>query len=68
MSNFKIGDTVRLKSGGPLVTVTAFKVQDDGPKVWTTYFIDKNEEKRGFYPAGAVEHDDGMPPMGGDED
>ncbi|MDH2383611.1 DUF2158 domain-containing protein [Bradyrhizobium sp. CER78] len=61
MANFKAGDTVRLKSGGPLMTVTA--VQNDG-ELWCEWF-DKSDKPQGksFSPHSVVE-DDGGPVIG----
>ncbi len=56
----KVGDTVRLKSGGPRMTIT--NVGDrpkEGTVIWCAWFTKAGEEKTGFYPAGAVEMDDG---------
>lgn len=57
---FKIGDTVRLKSGGPLMTVTNVGTNNSTgqPTIWTTWFDDKSVEKNGHFPAGAVKVDD----------
>jgi len=55
---FKPGDTVKMKSGGPLMTVDSFS--DDGD-VWCEWFDDKNEPQgRSFKPHMLV-HDDGTP-------
>lgn len=59
-SEIKAGDTVRLKSGGPLMTVTHTAQQDGVLKIWVAWF-DGNESKSGFYPASALEKDDGVP-------
>ena len=57
---FKVGDTVRLKSGGPRMTVTDVGNRPkEGAVVWCAWFDDKRNEKTGFYPAAAVEPDDG---------
>jgi uncharacterized protein YodC (DUF2158 family) len=57
---FKIGDTVRLKSGGPLMTVTGVNQRPNvGEVVWCAWFDEKNNEKTGFYPATAVVPHDG---------
>jgi uncharacterized protein YodC (DUF2158 family) len=56
---FKVGDTVRLKSGGPLMTVTAVDTQDQ--KIWCSWFDKANKENQGHYPAAAVNADDGDP-------
>ena len=65
MATYKIGDTVRLKSGSPRMTVTgAGRDADKGDVVWTAWFLN-GEEKQGYYPAAAVETDNGDPPGGG---
>jgi uncharacterized protein YodC (DUF2158 family) len=59
----KVGDTVKLKSGGPLMTVTAVGHDDTsrGPVIWCSWFDDKGKESTGYFPAAAVKADDGMP-------
>lgn len=53
---FNVGDTVRLKSGGPLMTVKAVQ----GAEVWTVYFDKKDEEKQAYYEnSAALVADDG---------
>ena len=53
----KVGDTVRLKSGGPLMTVTAYIERDGEPKVWCSWF-EGTKEGKGYFPAAAVEQAD----------
>lgn len=61
MTEFKIGDTVRLRSGGPLMTVTSVGTDErKGQMIWTSWFDDKNNEKNGHFPAATVEADDGQ--------
>lgn len=51
MGQFKVGDTVMLKSGGPVMTVIDFHT--DG-KVVCVWFVDGKEDKRGLFPADAL--------------
>ncbi len=53
---FKIGDTVRLKSGGPTMTVTAVGMDDKGT-AWITcvWFDDKENKDASSFPANALE-------------
>jgi uncharacterized protein YodC (DUF2158 family) len=54
--SFKVGDTVRLKSGSPLMTVV--KVQPDNtnePDVACTWFSDDEEPHKGEFPGAALE-------------
>jgi uncharacterized protein YodC (DUF2158 family) len=48
---FQIGATVRLNSGGPLMTVTAF--QEDHIEV---QWFEGNDPKQKIYPVGALHH------------
>jgi uncharacterized protein YodC (DUF2158 family) len=55
MAEFKPGDTVRLKSGGPLMTVSL--IRQDG-EVWCEWFDDKEApQSRGFKPTSLVADD-----------
>ena len=52
MTEFKKGDTVRLKSGGPPMTVTQSGKSMYGQElVWVVWFDEKN-----------IKHDDTFPP------
>jgi uncharacterized protein YodC (DUF2158 family) len=63
---FKVGDTVRLKSGGPLMTVTGVgTVESRGQMVWTSWFVNTKEDK-GHFPAASLEADDGADDDGAD--
>jgi uncharacterized protein YodC (DUF2158 family) len=54
-AQFKIGDTVQLKSGGPIMTVTQVGTPQFGVlSVWTTWFDDNFKEFKGVYPVDAV--------------
>lgn len=46
------GDRVRLKSGGPAMTVT--KLEND-QKVWVQWFDQKQDLKSGVFPTHALE-------------
>jgi uncharacterized protein YodC (DUF2158 family) len=63
---FKVGDTVRLKSGGPLMTVTGVgTVERKGQMVSTSWFANTKEDK-GHFPATSLEADDGADDDGAD--
>jgi uncharacterized protein YodC (DUF2158 family) len=54
-NNFKQGDTVRLKSGGPIMTVTFV----DGDDVSTVWFDDSGKQEKSEFPAATLVEDDG---------
>tara|TARA_R110002110_G_scaffold157158_1_gene352975 strand:+ start:148 stop:321 length:174 start_codon:yes stop_codon:yes gene_type:complete len=55
MSDNNKGDVVRLKSGGPQMTVTETEIKDSGGiRVWCSWF-DKSEVKQGVFPSEALE-------------
>lgn len=56
MAEFKAGDTVRLKSGGPLMTVNKI---ESGGLVWCDWFDDKRSPQSKAFPATSLEADDG---------
>ena len=61
MADFKPGDTARLKSGGPLMTVV--QITSNG-EVWCEWFDNKQEpQQRGFKPTTLIA-DDGGPVIG----
>ena len=53
---FKIGDVVRLKSGGPAMTVTSIESGEGeaGHVIFCIWFNAKGNEKRGHYPAATL--------------
>jgi uncharacterized protein YodC (DUF2158 family) len=57
---FKVGETVRLKSGGPLMTVV--EARSDGT-IFVSWFNKDEDKKSDHFPADSLEADDGMPPM-----
>ena len=65
MSNFKIGDTVKLMSGGPLMTVTGYiaATSQSTAKVRCPWFDADGNAKSGLFHPDAVDHDDGVPPV-----
>lgn len=61
MSNqFQKGDVIRLKSGGPAMTVTSVGEahMSSAMSVWCVWFDVKGEQKNGTFPIEAVEKDD----------
>jgi uncharacterized protein YodC (DUF2158 family) len=52
---FKIGDVVKLKSGGSEKTVTKVGERKGVPHVWCTWENAAGRDETGFYPAEAVE-------------
>jgi uncharacterized protein YodC (DUF2158 family) len=58
---FKVGDTVRLKSGGPLMTIESIAPYPGGGLRAFCVWFEKNEQKRGNFPPEALEADDGSP-------
>jgi uncharacterized protein YodC (DUF2158 family) len=56
---FKVGDVVQLKSGGPIMTVTAETKDLQGITRLLCAWFDKNNEKSGVFPEGALEFYEG---------
>lgn len=54
MSNFKVGDVVKLKSGGPQMTVSE---TNDAEMLECTWFDSSNELKTAFFKAEVVKED-----------
>jgi uncharacterized protein YodC (DUF2158 family) len=53
--SFKVGEVVKLKSGGPLMTVTAISTSEDRPPSFNCSWFDKdNREQVGSFPADAI--------------
>ena len=52
-SKFKIGDSVQLKSGEPVGTVTSFEIAGMGDEVNTTWIV-KGKQVHGSFPADAL--------------
>ena len=52
--NYKVGDTVQLKSGGPVMTVTGVGDNYGTSSVWCSWFTDKGDEKSSTFPIEAV--------------
>jgi uncharacterized protein YodC (DUF2158 family) len=49
------GDTVKLKSGGPLMTVTYVESDEYGTTINVSWFDGKDQPQSGSYPAAALE-------------
>lgn len=60
MAEFKVGDTVRMKSGGPLMTITGVENKEGRQMVWCSWFDNTGKESKGYWPAAAVEADSGV--------
>lgn len=54
MEEFSVGDTVRLKSGGPKMTVTTVGDHWGTPTVWAVWF-DGTKKLDGDFPPAALE-------------
>lgn len=56
MADFQVGDVVRLKSGGPKMTVTQVGANATTrlSSVWCTWFVSTKQEE-GTFPVEAVE-------------
>lgn len=65
MDEFKAGDTVRLKSGGPLMTILNIGKDGSGGAAIFVVWFDKGDEKRSSFPPSAIEKDDDSAPTGG---
>ena len=62
MADFSIGDTVRLKSGGPLMTVEkTFSLEDGETRVRCKWFDDKNQSHAEAFVPGMLVGDDDAP-------
>lgn len=56
MMRFKVGDTVQLKSGGPVMIVVGEGRDGNGtPRVSCTWFDTNDNEKNGSYPEDALQ-------------
>jgi len=55
MADFKIGDTVCLKSGGPIMTVVDTDSYDGKIIVTCAWFPSDNEEKQANFPSEALQ-------------
>ena len=49
MADFKVGETVGLKSGGPVMTVTEVGDEYGTLKVFCTWFDDKGKQERSSF-------------------
>ena len=56
---FKPGDTVRLKSGGPLMTVAFFEPQAHPPSFHVVWFDHDNKKHEANFVAETWKRDDG---------
>lgn len=49
MADFKVGDTVQLKSGGPIMTVTEVGDEYGVTKVFCSWFDDKKKQEHSSF-------------------
>ena len=59
MANFKAGDTVKLKSGGPLMSV----VSVNSNEAWCEWFDDKKQSQGRNFNVAILIADDGFPKL-----
>lgn len=52
-----VGDVVRLKSGGPVMTVTTVGERYGTPTIWCTWF-DQKGNQTGTFPPAALRKDE----------
>jgi uncharacterized protein YodC (DUF2158 family) len=52
---FKAGDVIRLKSGGPKMTVTSVADEWGAPMVYCVWFVGTKEQS-GKFPPATLEH------------
>ena len=57
MDTLRVEETVRLNSGGPLMTVELLLDEDEVRCVW----FEKNQPRKGVFPRAVLSSDDGMP-------
>jgi uncharacterized protein YodC (DUF2158 family) len=60
-SEFKVGDTVRLKSGGPLMTVHRLVKMREGPDNIETVWFEGKKKETDIFKSETLTHDSGMP-------
>lgn len=57
---FRVGDVVRLRSGGPLMTVEKIDITADGTQsILVAWFVDKQRQSGRFHPS-MLESDSGI--------
>lgn len=54
---FEVGQTVRLKSGGPLMTINSI----NGDEIWCEWFNDKNQPQARAFKRHMLVEDDVIP-------
>lgn len=61
MVEIKVGKTVRLKSGGPLMTVEEILAGEAGEVEASCVWFDKNEAQNMHFKLSSLEVDEGIP-------
>jgi uncharacterized protein YodC (DUF2158 family) len=62
MDNFKAGDTVELKSGGPIMTISKIETRSDGNRALCQWFDERGEAKQAYYPLTSLKPSTEQPP------
>jgi uncharacterized protein YodC (DUF2158 family) len=60
-SGFKVGDTVRLNSGGPLMTVHRLVKMNTGPDEIETVWFEGKKKNTSRFKTETLTHDSGLP-------
>jgi uncharacterized protein YodC (DUF2158 family) len=56
--NFKVGDTVTLRSGSPMMTIDSLDVEHQGGTTqgaWCSWFDDKQKPQKRWYPLTSLD-------------
>jgi uncharacterized protein YodC (DUF2158 family) len=54
-AQLKVGNIVRLRSGGPLMTVTLIDTLDGALSAWCSWFDEKNKAEKDTFPVASLD-------------